>query len=79
MSPEHRDKIANSNILSKLIKAAEGKEEMTATQAQIGIALLKKVMPDISSIELTGSEDAPVSVVHSIELIGKRASEDRDS
>ena len=62
MTEEHRLKIKNSNILSKLIIAAEGKEEMSSTQAQIGLGLLKKVMPDMKSVELTGDDDAPISV-----------------
>lgn len=79
MSQEHRDKIKNSNILNALIEHVVGEREMSATQVTAGVALLKKVMPDVQSIEITGDEDAPVSVVHKIELIGKRASEDRAS
>lgn len=76
MSDEHRVKIQNSNILSCLLKHVEGKQEMSATQVTAGIALLKKVMPDISSIEISGPDDAPIEVIHKIELIGKNASQD---
>lgn len=54
MSNEHRDKIKNSNILSALIQHAEGTREMTATQVTAGLGLLKKALPDLSSVEHSG-------------------------
>lgn len=51
MSSEHRDKIKNSNILKSLIKHVEGQQEMTASQVTAGLGLLKKVMPDLQSID----------------------------
>lgn len=57
MSAEHRTKIANSQILKCLLEHAVGKRDMTATQVTVGIALLKKVMPDLSAVELSGSVD----------------------
>lgn len=47
MGPEHRAKIANSQILNRLIGHVEGSVEMTQTQVTAGVALLKKVMPDM--------------------------------
>jgi hypothetical protein len=73
MSPEHRVKIQNSNILNALIEHAEGKREMTSTQVQSGLGLMKKVLPDLSSVELTGDDENPIQVVHAIELIGVEA------
>jgi hypothetical protein len=55
MSQEHRDKIAKSNIVTALISHAEGRNDMTATQVTAALGLLKKVMPDLQSIE--GSMD----------------------
>lgn len=57
MSDAHRTKIANSQILKCLIEHAEGTREMSSTQVTAGIALLRKVMPDLSSVEaqVTGS------------------------
>jgi hypothetical protein len=57
MSEEHRRKISNSNILSYLIAAAEGNREMSATQANVALGLLKKVMPDLSSTSIEGTEE----------------------
>lgn len=57
MSDEHRVKIQNSNILNALIEHVEGRRDMSATQITAGVALLKKVLPDLSSTELSGSVD----------------------
>jgi len=50
MGPEHRAKIANSMILSNLIKFAEGEVNcpIDYQQAQVGLGLLRKVMPDMT-------------------------------
>lgn len=63
MSEEHRTKIANSQILKRLIDAAEGKLELTPVQAQVGLALMKKVFPDLQSIAHTGENGGPVEIV----------------
>lgn len=55
MSHEHRVKIQNSNILNSLIEHVEGKREMSATQVQAGLGLLRKVLPDLASVDHTGS------------------------
>lgn len=65
MSNEHRVKIQNSNILNALIEHVEGEREMSATQVSAGVALLKKVLPDISSVEITGEGGGPVAVTFS--------------
>ena len=68
MSAEHRDKIANSNILNALIEHAEGKREMSSTQVTAGTALLRKVLPDLQSVQHSGDEDNPVQHKHSVTL-----------
>ena len=62
MSPEHRVKIQNSNILNALIEHVEGKREMSATQVSAGIALLKKVLPDLASVEHSGPDGGALVV-----------------
>lgn len=62
MSNEHRVKIQKSNIVRALIQHAEGKREMTATQVSAGLGLLKKCLPDLSAIELTGEGGGPVEL-----------------
>ena len=51
MSNAHRDKIKLSNILNVLIEHVEGNREMSASQVTAGLGLLKKVMPDLQSID----------------------------
>lgn len=64
MSHTHRDKIKNSNILNALVEHAEGNREMTSTQVTAGIALLKKVLPDMQSQSFVDGEgnDIPTSI-----------------
>lgn len=54
MSDAHRVKIQNSNVLKALLEHVDGKREMSATQVTAGIALLKKVLPDLASVEVSG-------------------------
>lgn len=68
MSHEHRLKIQKGNILNALIEHVSGKRDMSATQVTAGIALLKKVLPDLQSIEHTGDPDNPIETVTRIEL-----------
>jgi hypothetical protein len=53
MGEAHRVKIQNSNILNALVEHVLGKREMSATQVSAGIALLRKIMPDLSSAEIS--------------------------
>lgn len=55
MPESHRVKIQNSNILNALIEHAEGRREMSASQVTAGLGLLKKVLPDLQSVELSGA------------------------
>jgi hypothetical protein len=63
MSDEHRVKIQNSNILKSLIEHVEGTREMSATQVSAGLGLLKKVLPDLSSVEMNAEVSGEVGVV----------------
>lgn len=54
MSDEHRVKISNSNILNALIEHTEGRREMAPSQVAAGLGLLRKVLPDLTSTELSG-------------------------
>lgn len=64
MSDEHRVKIQNSNILNALIEHVEGVREMSATQVTAGIALLKKVLPDLQSVTHSGDPENPIRHEH---------------
>lgn len=56
MSNAHRDKIKNSNILNALLEHVEGNREMSSTQVQAGLGLLKKVMPDLANMQIETGE-----------------------
>src|SRR5574340_887571 len=62
MSDEHRVKIQNSNILNALIEHIEGAREMSSTQVSAGLGLMKKVLPDLSNVTLSGDPESPVVV-----------------
>lgn len=62
MSEEHRVKIQNSNILNALIEHAEGVREMSASQVQAGLGLMRKVLPDLSASHNT--HDGEVTLKH---------------
>lgn len=69
MSEEHRGKIRNSNILNALIEHATGTREMSATQVTAGLGLLKKALPDLSAVTISGDEDNPLTTITRIELV----------
>lgn len=64
MSDDHRVKIQKSNILNALIEHVEGKRDMSPTQVSAGLGLLKKALPDLSTVTLQGDDaGGPVQVV----------------
>ena len=58
LSNEHRAKIQKSNILNALIEHAEGNREMSRSQVSAAIALLKKVLPDLTTTTIEGGTNA---------------------
>lgn len=56
MTDEHRQKIANSRILTCLIQHAEGTQEMSPSQVTAGLGLLKKVLPDLQAVQHSGED-----------------------
>lgn len=76
MTDEHRDKIKNSNILNALIEHTVGQREMSASQVTAGLGLLRKIMPDVAQVQISGDHENPLTHVHRIELVGKRSSAD---
>lgn len=70
MSEEHRDKIRNSNILNNLIEHVSGNREMTSTQVSAGLGLLKKCLPDLQAVTISGDDEADaINVVARIERV----------
>ena len=63
MDDSHRTKIQNSKILSRLISHVEGTADMSQTQVTAGVALLRKIMPDLSSIDMTANITGQLQVI----------------
>ena len=63
-SDEIRAKIQASVIIDYLTKHLKGTHKMTATQVRSADILLRKSVPDLSSVELTGKDggDIPLSM-----------------
>ncbi len=75
MSDEHRVKIQNSNVLNALVEHVEGKRDMTSTQVTAGIALMKKVLPDLAQTDVT-TNGKDISMPQEIILRAANASDD---
>ena len=63
MSADHRLKIQKSNILRALIQHAQGEREMSPSQVSAGLGLLKKVLPDLQSVESTVHGDQTIRIL----------------
>ncbi len=59
-SDEIRAKIQASQLINRLTDHALGDVELTSTQVRAIEILLKKSVPDLSAMELTGSDGGPV-------------------
>jgi len=71
MDDSHRVKIQNSNILNALVEHVEGKREMSSTQVSAGIALLKKVLPDLTENKqlIGGDPDNPLPASITLSIV----------
>jgi hypothetical protein len=61
---EIRQQIRASQLVNRLEDAALGKVVITSVQANAAIALLRKVVPDLSSVDqtVTGDDLRPVTI-----------------
>jgi hypothetical protein len=57
-----RAKIRASVIVSRLSDHVEGKVDLSSTQVRAAEVLLKKTLPDLGNIEITGADGGPLSV-----------------
>lgn len=70
MTNEHRAKIKSSQILNALQEHVLGKRAMQQTQVTAAVALLRKVMPDLSQTTMTGDPNNPIE--HRVIITGVR-------
>ena len=64
-----RSKIQTSQLINRLTEHALGTVELSPTQVRAIEILIKKTLPDLSTVELTGDVENPVEVVTRIELV----------
>ncbi len=57
-----RKRIQASMLEKSLIQHVNGEREMKPSQVTAGLGLLKKVLPDLSTLEHTGADGAPLTV-----------------
>ena len=70
LSVDHRLAIQATQILKRLQgfvftdpdNPKPGDVRMTRTQATVALALLRKVLPDLASVEISGNPDRPMTV-----------------
>jgi hypothetical protein len=66
MSDRHRDAIQVGRLLERLQKVAHGEIQMTQTALKAAEILLRKSLPDLSSVELTGADGGAIQVVSEV-------------
>jgi hypothetical protein len=74
---EVRAKIQASQLINVLQNHALGKtEELSASRLKAIEILLRKSVPDLSAVELTGANGGPVETVTKVELVSLDDSQD---
>lgn len=58
-----RQKIADSNVLARLIKGFNGEIELTPQQVAIGLKMLDKLVPNLQSVEQEVTQNSPFAVL----------------
>jgi hypothetical protein len=65
-----RAKIQTSQLINRLENHALGELELTATQIKAIEVLIRKTLPDLSAVEMTGEDGGPIETVQTIQLVG---------
>jgi hypothetical protein len=55
-----RAKIQTSQLINRLSDHVFGKVELSASQVSAAMGLIKKTLPDLSSVEMTGRDGGPI-------------------
>jgi hypothetical protein len=64
-----REKIQTEKLINSLQNHVYGLEEMRPSQVTAALGLLKKSVPDLSSVEHSGDADNPVEIINRIEIV----------
>lgn len=60
---EAREKIQTTQLINRLQNHALGEIEMSPTQIKATEILLRKKVPDLAAMQISGDEDSPVGLV----------------
>lgn len=60
---ETRARIQTSQIINRLENHILNDLELKQTQVQAALGLLKKTLPDLANVELSGNDDKPLKMV----------------
>lgn len=64
LNPQHdaktREKIKTSQLVNRLQSFVDGKVEMSPAQVTAANILLKKVLPDLQAVQLSGDPERPL-------------------
>ena len=71
LNEKWRDKIRASMLVNRLQGCALGEVEMTDVQVKAANILLRKVAPDLQSVEHMGEGGGPVQVAFNVKLDGR--------
>jgi hypothetical protein len=58
-----RQKIADANVLARLLKGFNGEVELTTHQVAIGLKLIDKLVPNLQSVEQEVTQNTPFAVI----------------
>lgn len=61
ISDEHRKKIQASMLINRLTDFVKGEVKMEPAQVTAALGLLKKALPDLQAITLSGDEENPIT------------------
>lgn len=62
-SDQTRSRIQTSMLLNRLTDHVDGKVEMTNSQVRAADILLRKALPDLQSVEMTGRDGDAMQIV----------------
>jgi hypothetical protein len=60
---ETRAKIQTSQLINRLENHILNELELKPSQVNAALGLLKKTLPDLANVELSGNDDSPVKMV----------------
>lgn len=66
---EMREKIRATLLIKKLENHVLDNAGLDASQVTAALGLLKKIVPDLSAVELSSDPEKPVEIVNRIELV----------